>query len=379
MSKIDFGALRAKRGGGNIKQMQAQLERNGQTGFKKDERLWKPEAGKSGTTSAIIRFLPIAKCDMESAADPDNKVDELDLTPMAKVIKHWFKGPSGKSYIETSPAMFGEPCPVREFDGPKWGQVKKIEDEDMRKAKRAELGLDNRLPRTEMYANILVIKDSTNPENEGQVMLWKFGNAVLKHLDRAQEPKFDHEAKFDPFCPWEGANLELNMEFEQKDFKGNKCWVPDYKQAKWSAPAPMGDDDFIEKQWGRCHSLAAFMDRSQVKTYDELQAKLFKVMDCDEEGNAAGSEAAANKRADQLMKQMEMDQENSGATGASKPPAEEQKAKSPMQQKMEEQKAKADDQAAAVDAANTANDAKSEDSAGGGDELDEFESMLAGM
>lgn len=372
MAGIDFGALRAKRGGGNIKQMKAQLERNGQTGFQKDERLWKPEASKSGTTSAIIRFLPIAKCDMEAAQDPESKVDELDLTPMAKVIKHWFKGPSGKSYIELSPAMFGDPCPVREFDGPKWSQVKKIEDEDLRKAKRAELGLDNRLPRTEMYANILVIKDSTNPENEGQVMLWKFGNAVLKHLDRAQEPKFDHEEKFDPFCPWEGANLVLNLEFEQKEFKGNKCWVPDYKQAKWDKPAPVGEDDFIEELWGKSHSLAAFMDRSQVKSYDELQKKLYKVMDCDEEGNAAGSEAAANKRADQLMKQIEMEQENSGATGANKD-------KSPMQQKMEEQKAKADEQKAKVDEANASNPDPDPEPKSGGDELDEFEAMLAGM
>ena len=52
-----------------------------------DERLWKPELDKSGTGSAVIRFLPA--------------VDGEEL-PWVKVWKHAFQDPTGKWYIENS-------------------------------------------------------------------------------------------------------------------------------------------------------------------------------------------------------------------------------------------------------------------------------------
>lgn len=307
MGKIDFGALRAKKGS-NVAALQKQLEKNGQGGFKADERIWKPMPNKQNVTEARIRFLPIPKVDMESANE--GKILEEDLTPMAKVIKHWFKGPTGKNYIELSPATFGEPCPVRDFDAEKWGKIKNLGDVE-KKVKRAEMGLDDRLPRTEMYANILVVKDSTNPENEGKVMLLKFGNAIYNHIEKAGEKKFSTDVIFDPFCPWEGADLIMNLEFEEKEFKGNKCFIPEYKACTWATPEPVGDDEFISKIWDQQHSLAAFMDRASLKTYDELQTKLYDVMCCDDEGNEEGSAKGAAKGADEMLERLQMAEQSS--------------------------------------------------------------------
>ena len=52
---IDFNALRARKGT-NFQALQNKLEKTGQNGgFKKDERIWKPQANKDNK-SASCRF-----------------------------------------------------------------------------------------------------------------------------------------------------------------------------------------------------------------------------------------------------------------------------------------------------------------------------------
>jgi hypothetical protein len=290
---IDFNALRARKGT-NFQALQNKLEKTGQNGgFKKDERLWKPKA-KDGKSANIIRFLPIPFVDLQAAED--GLLQESDLTPMAKILKHSFQGPKGW-FIENSLQTFGEDCPVRQYDGPLWGQAKKNNDEILKTA------LKKRLPNSSYYANVLIIKDGTNPENNGKIMIYEFGETVRKLIEKCSKPEFDTDPVFDPFDAFEGANLLLNLTYQKKKIGEKEFDVADFANAKWAPCSPLanGDEAEIERLWKAEHSIAEFYNRKNFKTFDELKTKYEKVM-----GMGTGESAPANKpvSAEQMLKEM---------------------------------------------------------------------------
>lgn len=293
---IDFNALRARKGT-NFQALQTKLEKTGQNGgFKRDERLWKPTANKDNKSANIIRFLPIPFVDMQAVEE--GKLQESDLTPMAKIMSHSFQGPKGW-FIEKSLQTFGEECPVRQYDGPLWGQAKKNNDEILKNT------LKKRLPNTQYYANILVIKDGTNPENNGKVMIYEFGELVRKLLDKAQNPEFDTDPKFDPFDMFEGADLILNLTYQKKKIGEKEFNVADYAAgARWAPQAPLagGNEQEMERIWKASHSMADFYDRKHFKSFDDLKAKYEKVM-----GIGAAEQPASTgktKSAEEMLNEM---------------------------------------------------------------------------
>ena len=114
-----------------------------------DERLWKPELDKSGNGFAVIRFLPA----------PDK--EEI---PWAKLYTHAFQGPGGW-YIENSLTTVGGKDPVSDYNRELWNSGNESDKDVVRKQKR----------KLSYYSNIYVVKDPTNPQNEGKVFLFKYG------------------------------------------------------------------------------------------------------------------------------------------------------------------------------------------------------------
>ncbi|ACV50042.1 single-stranded DNA binding protein [Delftia phage PhiW-14] len=293
---VDFSTLRAARGtqGDALKRAMSKTEGGG---FKEDPRIWKyTRDEKSNISSSVIRFLSIPKVDYQSVAD--GKVKEEDLSPMIKLLRLRFEGKNGW-FVGYTRATFGENCPVREWTGPKWGALKgKDKEEPTVKAQREYL--KRFIPDTEYYAGILVISDMQVPENNGKVFLFKFGEAVRKFLDLAENPKFPNQPKFDPFDPWTGANLHLDLSFEERAFGQRKAFVPKWEQVRWAAPAPMGDDEFIAGIWEQQHSLQEFLQADKFLTYEASKEKLMKVMQLDENLNdiVGGSSAVGRSVGD---------------------------------------------------------------------------------
>jgi hypothetical protein len=62
---------------------------------------------------------------------------------------------------------------------------------------------------------------------------------------------------------------------------------PNYDKSEFAAPAPLfnGDDAQIEKVWKSAYSLKDFLKEENFKSYDELKAKLDRVLGA---GGAAG-------------------------------------------------------------------------------------------
>ena len=210
-----------------------------------DERLWKPELDKSGNGFAVIRFLPA----------PDK--EEI---PWAKLYTHAFQGPGGW-YIENSLTTVGGKDPVSDYNRELWNSGNESDKDVVRKQKR----------KLSYYSNIYVVRDTTNPANEGKVFLFKYGKKIFDKIMEAMQPEFEDETPINPFDFWAGANFKLKLQ------KKDGFW--NYDKSEFDSPSPLlDDDDALEAIWKKQYSLTAFVAADQFKSYDDLKKRLDYVL-----------------------------------------------------------------------------------------------------
>jgi len=211
-----------------------------------DERLWKPELDKSGTGSAVIRFLPA--------------VDGEEL-PWTKLWKHAFQGPTGKWYIENSLTTLNQKDPVSEFNTSLWNTGIESDKETARKQKR----------KLEYYSNIYVVNDPKHPENNGKVFLFRYGKKIFDKIMAAMQPEFEDETPINPFDFWEGANFKLKIR------KVDGYW--NYDKSEFDSVSALLDDDAkLDATWKIQYPLADFHAPSNFKSYEELKKRLDDVL-----------------------------------------------------------------------------------------------------
>ena len=227
-------------------------------GQQEDNRFWKPEVDKAGNGYAIIRFLP--------APEGEDK-------PYVRIWDHGFQGPGGW-YIEKSLTTLGQKDPVSEYNSQLWNSGIEANKELVRKYKR----------RLSFISNIYVVKDPAHPENEGKVMLYKYGKKIWDKIELAMNPEFEDEQKINPFDFWEGANFKLKI----RNVEGYR----NYDKSEFEpAGALLNEDEQLEAIWKQEHSLEAFVDPKEFKSYDELKARLNKALGLD--GNPAAARTTA--------------------------------------------------------------------------------------
>ena len=210
-----------------------------------DERLWKLDVDKAGNGYAVIRFLPA----------PNG--EEL---PWAKVWSHAFQGPGGW-YIENSLTTLGGKDPVSEYNRILWNSGSDEDKEQARKQKR----------KLTYIANIYVVKDPSNPQNEGKVFLYKFGKKIFDKISAAMQPEFEDEEAIDPFDFWKGANFKLKAK--------NVAGYRNYDSSEFARPdALLDDDDELEAIWKKQYSLEEFTKKDQFKSYDDLEKRMNDVL-----------------------------------------------------------------------------------------------------
>jgi hypothetical protein len=210
-----------------------------------DDRFWKPEVDKVGNGFATIRFLP---------------APEGEDLPWSKVWSHAFQGPGGW-YIENSLTTLNQKDPVSEHNRGLWNSGNEKDKETVRKQKR----------KLSYYANIYVVKDPTNPQNEGKVFLYKFGKKIFDKIMAAMQPEFEDEESINPFDFWQGANFKLKIR------KVDGYW--NYDKSEFESPSPLlDDDDALEALWKKENSLAEFLSASNFKSYEDLEKRLNQVL-----------------------------------------------------------------------------------------------------
>ena len=134
-------------------------------------------------------------------------------------------------------------------------------------------------------SNILVISDAKNPENEGQIKLYKYGKKIFDKINETMNPEFPDEKPVNPFDFWEGANFKLKI----RQVEGYR----NYDKSEFESPAPLfdGDDDKLEALWKKEYSLKEFLEPKHFKSYEVLKAKLDKVLGFDGESPIARTKA----------------------------------------------------------------------------------------
>ena len=210
-----------------------------------DDRYWRPELDKSGNGYAIIRFLPA----------PDGE----DL-PWARIWNHGFQGPGGW-YIENSLTTLGQKDPVSEYNSQLWNSGIEANKEVARKQKR----------RLNYTSNIYIIKDPANPQNEGQVKLFRYGKKIFDKINDLMNPEFEDESPVNPFDLWEGANFKMKI----RKVEG----YSNYDKSEFDTPsALLEDDERMEEIWNSQFSLKELVSADKFKSYDELKEKLDRVL-----------------------------------------------------------------------------------------------------
>lgn len=272
----NFAAMKQRRGGNSFADLQNQLEQQdkGKQNFD-DERFWYPERDKEGNASAIIRFLPTA---------------EGDELPMMKFFSHSKKF-SGGWFIEECPTTIGGKCPLCEENDVLWNSGKDGQAEVR----------DNRKRKMRYVANILVVKDPANPDNEGKRFLFQFGfkiHAKIMEAMKGIEDELEPENSVPPcnvFDFWEGKNFSLRVckvdkqtNYDKSAFSKKPSPLHTFnaegKPVKW-------DDSKLEELWNSQHKLKAdYADKIEYKDFDKLKERLDKVQG---RSTAAGAGASA--------------------------------------------------------------------------------------
>ena len=231
------------------KAIEATQSGSSEAGSKDDTRFWQPSVDKSGNGMAVIRFLPAPA------------VDGDDALPWVRTFSHGFQGPGGW-FIDNCLTTLNEKCPVCEHNNTLWNSGIEANKEIARKQKR----------KLSYVANILVVSDPSNSENEGQIKLFKFGKKIFDKITEAMNPEFADETPVNPFDMWEGANFKLKI----RNVEGYR----NYDKSEFADKSALldGNDEKLEELWKKEYSLKDFTEKKNFKPYDQLKGRLDKVL-----------------------------------------------------------------------------------------------------
>lgn len=247
-----------------------------------DNRFWKPTVDAAGNAYGVIRFLP-AKTE--------------DTMPYVKTYSHGFQH-NGKWFIEECPTTIGRECVCCAENSKLWNSGFEADKEVARSRKR----------RLKYIANILVIKDPKNPENEGKIKLFSFGQKIFDKLLAAMNPPAEYgEEPRDPFGFFDGCIVK----YKQKKLAG----YPNTDDTQVEAAGDLydGDEDKLMAVLEEMVDLNEFLAESRFKSDEELKARLNKVLgtgsatDHNEEeveqvAKATGTEYGGGSKMDALRK-----------------------------------------------------------------------------
>jgi hypothetical protein len=232
----------------HLTKLSQKLGETNQTPFEADNRVWQPTVDKAGNGYAIIRFLPEPKG---------------EDTPVVRIWDHGFKGPGGW-YIEKSLTTIGKQDPVSEFNTELWNSTTDDKSPQRKQARDQKRRLKH-------YSNILVVNDPEHPENNGKVFLYSYGKKIFDKLNDVMNPKFPDEKPINPFDMWEGANFKIKI----RQVEGYR----NYDSSSFAEVSPVSTDEDVMKQiYESEYPLQPFVDPKNFKDYNDLKAKLTRVL-----------------------------------------------------------------------------------------------------
>ena len=214
----------------NIKKEETQKKKV----FEKDTRFWRHTADDAGKAAAIIRFIP-----------------DKEGNPFVKFYSHSFEymvDGQKKYWIRNCINTFGydKECPVCKKNMEYWNSAFE-QDKKLASQRKRKLNY---------ISNILVVKNPANPEDEGKVFLYQYGQKIFDKMKQLMFPTdedlLDDDFKsFVPFDLDEGAEFLLKVK-KQGDF-------PNYDDSKFSSQKSLGNSKEVDRIMDMTYGLDEFM------------------------------------------------------------------------------------------------------------------------
>ncbi len=263
--------------------------------YEKDDRFWEVTKDKAGNGTAVIRFLP---------APPAREEDrDCEDSFAIKYYSHSFKNKStGQWYIERSLTTIGKQDKMAIENSKLWNSG----DEDKKKI------ASSRARRTNFVSNILVVNDKANPENNGQVKLFRYPQQVLTKIEKKMIASDDvpEEETVNVIDFIDGANFRLRV-VDKKGF-------PNYEQSEFLSPTPVSDDeDELQRIWESEYSLEELTDLKHYKSEEELEKAYDRVFPkgsvVEADDNEEATPSNMTRRSTRLVETDEGDETQSNA------------------------------------------------------------------
>lgn len=153
------------------------------------------------------------------------------------------------------PNTYGEKCPIDEYRSKIYNSKDQSEIEKIRPIKRNENWL----------VNVFVVKDPTNPENQGKVKILRYGRQLSRIIESAISGDDSDEFGSKIFDLSEkGCNLKIKVE-------KNEGGYPTYVGSKFMSPSILEGATDTDSLYSSIHELDSIFEH---KSYDEIK-KLF--------------------------------------------------------------------------------------------------------
>ena len=269
---VDFNKLLKRRG--NTSSLRSRIQ-NDQKSYD-DDRIWRYELSKDGTAEAVIRFLPWSEKDGDWVEDycAKNNISEESTEGMlgefwVTKINHGWKGFYSICHTMSDDEEIRQSCPVCNFNSEELAKTgmefNKLPDghpvkEAIRKRKRY----------IKHYANILVIKDKANPQNEGKVFIFEFGKTVLDAIKAKIDPQFEDDIACNPADILEGCNFKLKLYKRAGQVQYDRCGWED------SSPLAQSEEEMI-KIMDQAHYLHGLIE-NVIEPVEKVEARLARAL-----------------------------------------------------------------------------------------------------
>ena len=153
------------------------------------------------------------------------------------------------------PTTYGDKCPIEEYRSRVYRTKNETEIEKTRPIKRNESWL----------ANVFVIKDPTNPENEGKVKILRYGRQLNKIITDAITGDDSDEYGSRVFdLSDKGCSFKIKVE-------QNSGGYPEYVSSKFMSPSKIDGIDNLDEIYSSIKQLDSIFNH---KTYDEIEEML---------------------------------------------------------------------------------------------------------
>tara|TARA_R110001606_G_scaffold14319_2_gene60678 strand:+ start:18261 stop:19184 length:924 start_codon:yes stop_codon:yes gene_type:complete len=211
-----------------------------------DDDLFKPQVNKEGNAMILMRFLP------------PHLDEEL---PFVKKYSHGFQGPNGW-FIEDCPTSIGEKCPVCTFNSSIW-------DSDEQRAR-------NQKRKLSLYANVMILKDENNPENNGKIFKYRYGIKIHEKIMEKIAPESSIDDPIQVFDYESGANFKLKV----KTVKSGARSYPNYDSSSFAEPSALSingsvlSDAELDEVDAKLLRLQPLVEKKNFKSYKDLAIKL---------------------------------------------------------------------------------------------------------